>query len=131
MSASNVLERKVLNHFFGIKNEPPPTQVFVGLLTSDPTDEDIGLEVSGGNYERQPISFSPPEIILGKTQITNNAEVRFPVATANWGTVAYFGIYNAQSGGELYAHTPVGIPKQIENDDEAVYRPGMVIIKMD
>ena len=128
---SNVLERKVLNHFFGIKNEPPPSQVFVGLLTSDPTDEDIGLEVSGGNYSRRVVSFSPPEEISGETQITNATEVRFPVATENWGVVAYFGIYNAQSGGELYAHASVRIPKLIENDDEAVYRPGMIVIKMD
>ncbi|MCL2215763.1 MAG: hypothetical protein FWB91_01955 [Defluviitaleaceae bacterium] len=130
-SASNWLEVTALNHFF--RNIPtPPPQPFIGLLISDPTDENIGTEVSGGNYERQPGTFTAPiQTELGKAQIENDAEIIFPVASANWGNITHFGIFTAATGGELMVHGAVPVPREIMAGDEAVYREGSLAITFD
>lgn len=45
---STYLEQAILNEVLRGQNYLPPSNIHVGLFTSDPTDEDIGTEVSGG-----------------------------------------------------------------------------------
>ena len=70
---------------------------YLGLHTVVPTRNTAGMEVSGGGYARQGIAFSPPA--NGATSST--AAVQFPTATAYWGSVESFGVYDAASGGTL------------------------------
>ena len=131
MSASTILEGQILNHFFRNQPQTPAANLFVALYISDPTDDDIGTEISGGAYARQPITFTAPVQVSGKAQISNSAEIRFPVATSNWGTISHFGIRNAATDGILLAHAPVPIPKLIENGDEAKFNVGFLTVSMD
>jgi len=138
MNASNWLETAVLNHFFRSTATTAPARVYLALYISDPTDADIGTEVQGGGYVRQQITFSapvqadrPPPAQGTRAQIQNTAEVRFPVATANWGNISHFGIRTAATGGNLLAHAPVPTPRQIENGDEAVFRVDALAVTLD
>ena len=130
-NASNFLEKAVLNHFFRNTATPPPARVYLALYISDPTDADIGTEVQGGSYVRRQVTFSEPEQVEGRGQIQNNAEVRFPVATANWGNISHFGIRTAATGGELLAHAAIPIPRHIESGDEAVFRENALTVTLD
>lgn len=91
-----------------------PTNVRLALYTSDPTDADSGTEVSGGSYARQPVAFDAAA--SGATQ--NTAEIVFPVATANWGTITHIGLRDATSGGNLLAHAPLAASKAIDSGDQ-------------
>ena len=70
---------------------------YLGLHSVSPTRNTAGVEVSGGGYVRQGISFSPPD--NGVTSST--ATIQLPTATAYWGSVESFGVYDAESGGTL------------------------------
>lgn len=87
----------------------PPSAVYLALFTSDPTDAGVGTEVTGGVYARQQITFDAP--VNGTTQ--NSTDVLFPIATASWGTITHYGIYDASSGGNLLYHGPLNASKNI------------------
>lgn len=131
MNASNYLEEAVLNHFFRNGNVASPPQLFLALYISDPTDNDTGTEVAGGAYVRQPINFIAPVQTSGKATIQNESEIRYPVATADWGTVTHFGIRTAQTGGNLLACAAVPLPKLIENGDEAKFNAYALTVTID
>ncbi len=110
---SNYLENALVNATLRNTSYTSPATVYVALYTTDPTDADTGTEVSGNAYARQSVTFSAPS--NGAT--SNSAAVEFPQATGSWGTVAYIGLRDASSGGNLLYHTPLDASKTIATGD--------------
>lgn len=110
---SNYLETALINATLRNTSYTSPATVYVGLYTTDPTDANTGTEVSGGSYARTAVTFGAPS----NGSATNNAAVEFPQATASWGTVAYIGILDASSGGNLLYHTALDVSKTIDTGD--------------
>lgn len=94
---SNYLETALVNAVLRNTSYTSPTTVYVGLFTSDPTDAGSGTEVSGGSYTRKAMAFASPT--NGAT--SNSSAVEFDQATASWGTVTHFGLFDASSSGNL------------------------------
>ncbi|WP_211750242.1 hypothetical protein [Paenibacillus sp. Marseille-Q4541] len=97
---SKWLEMQVLNHTLRGTVYTPPTSLYIALFTTDPTDAGTGTEVSGAGYARQLITFSAAST-SGVTTSSNAADIFYPVATAAWGTVTHFGIFDAATAGHL------------------------------
>ena len=131
MNASKYLEDSIVNYFLRNQNVTRPAQHFLALYISNPTDENTGSEVAGGGYVRKPIQFNAPVMVNGKTTIANNAEIRFPVATANWGNISHWGVLDAVTGGNLLTHAPVTVPKLIDSGDEAKFNAETLTIDVD
>jgi hypothetical protein len=110
---SNYLENALINATLRNTAYTSPATVYVALYTTDPTDADTGTEVSGNGYARQSVTFSAPS--NGAT--SNSAAVEFPQATGSWGTVAYIGLRDASSGGNLLYHTALDASKTIATGD--------------
>ena len=110
---SNYLENALINATLRNTAYTSPTTVYVGLYTSDPTDANTGTEVSGGSYARTAVTFGAPS----NGASLNNAAVEFPQATASWGTVAYIGILDAATSGNLLYHTILDTAKTIDTGD--------------
>lgn len=110
---SNYLENALINATLRNTSYTSPAAVYVALFTSDPTDAGSGTEVSGGSYARQEASFGSPS----NGASTTTADIQFPQATGNWGTVSYFGIYDASSSGNLLYHGALTASKTIETGD--------------
>ena len=110
---SDYLELEFLDHFLGTAASTFVAQVYLALYTTDPTDADTGTEVSGGAYARQAIDFNAAA--AGST--SNSAQIDFPTATANWGTVSHFGIRDAATLGNLIIHGAWDTAKAINTDD--------------
>lgn len=109
---SNYLENALINAT--IRNTSyTSTTVYLGLYTSDPTDADTGTEVTGNGYARQEITFGAPSNGVS----TNSAAINFPQATGSWGTVAYVGIRDASTAGNLLFHTALDASKTIATGD--------------
>lgn len=110
---SNYLENALINGTIRGTSYTAPSTVYVGLYTSDPTDADTGTEVSGGSYARQSATFAAPS----NGSSASNADITFPQATANWGTVGWIGILDASTSGNLLYHTQLEASKNIETGD--------------
>ena len=110
---SNYLENALINATLRATAYTAPTTVYLGLYTSDPTDADTGSEITGGSYARQSITMGAPSNGVS----SNSAAIEFPQATADWGIVAYVGIRDALTGGNLLYHTPLNASKTIANGD--------------
>lgn len=110
---SNYLENALINGTIRGTSYTAPSTVYVGLYTSDPTDANTGTEVSGGSYARQSATFAAPS----NGSSASNADITFPQATANWGTVGWIGILDASTSGNLLYHTALDASKTIETGD--------------
>ncbi len=110
---SNYLEDALINVTLRATAYTAPTTVYLALYTSDPTDADTGTEVSGTSYARQSITFGAPS--NGAT--TNPAAIDFPQAGSSWGTIAYIGIRDASTAGNLLYHTALDASKTIATGD--------------
>jgi len=110
---SNYLENALINVTLRATSYTAPTTVYVALYTTDPTDADVGTEVTGGSYARTAVTFAAPS--NGVT--TNSADVTFPTCTLAWGTVTHIGIRDALTSGNLLYHTPLDASKTIDLGD--------------
>jgi hypothetical protein len=110
---SNYLEDALINGTLRATTYTAPTTVYVGLFTSDPTDAGSGTEVSGNAYARQSATFAAPSNGAAST----DADVQFPQATGNWGTVTHFGVFDALTTGNLMYHGALTASKTIETGD--------------
>ena len=110
---SNYLENALINGTLRGTTYTAPTTTYLALYTSDPTDADTGTEVSGGSYVRQPITMGAPSNGVS----TNSAAIEYPQCTADWGIVAYVGIRDALTSGNLLYHTALDTSKTIANGD--------------
>lgn len=110
---SNYLENALINATLRNTSYTSPATVYLALYTSDPTDADTGTEVTGNAYERQSITFGAPS----NGASTNTAAIEFPQATGSWGTVAYIGIRDASTAGNLLYHTALDASKAIATGD--------------
>lgn len=72
--------------------------LYLGLFLSLPDKTGAGgEEVTNASYQRQLITFDVPV----DSEMSNDAEVVFPLALDDWGEVVGYGLWDAQSGGQL------------------------------
>lgn len=96
---------------------PLTTSAYVSLHTADPGDTGA-TEVSGSAYARQgPVTFANAG--ANPTVASNSAIVTFPAATGSWGTVVYFGVWDAATAGNFRGSGAVATPKAVNNGDTA------------
>ena len=124
-SMSNYLENALLNAVLRGVAYTSPAKVYLALYTSDPTDADTGTEVSGGSYARQEVAFSAPT----DGSASNSAEIKFPVCTADWGTVTHVGVRDASPGGNLLYHAAADPAKPYDAADQFVMGAGTLTLQ--
>jgi hypothetical protein len=111
---SDYAENKLLDHLLGRTSFTMPATVRVALFTTATTDAGGGTEVTGGAYARQPLTIDAAS--GGATQ--NSAEIVFPVATANWGTISHVAIYDAATAGNSLMHGALAASRIINTGEQ-------------
>ena len=105
---------------------PLTTTCYVSLHTADPGDTGAS-EVTGGAYARQgPITFTSAG--SNPTVASNSAIVTYAAATGSWGTVAYFGVWTALTGGTFQGSGALATPKPVGNGDTARFLAGALTV---
>lgn len=131
-SKSDYLENQILDHVLGGGDYTRPATVYVALYTVAPTDAGGGTPVSGGSYARAAVTNNAtnwPAASGGSK--ANGTAISFPAATANWGTVVAFGIFDAASGGNLLYWGTLSASKAVNNGETASFAPGALVISED
>lgn len=140
-SMTDVFEKKVLDLIFrntGASATAPmgldATNLWIGLFTAAPTDSAAGTEVSGGAYARVAVArtgagFAAASGALATT--SNSGAITFPTASASWGTVVAFGIFDAASAGNLIYWGDLTASKAVGSGDTASFAGGALTITQD
>lgn len=132
MSKSDYLEGKVLDHLLGRTTYTAPATVYVALYTSAPTDSGGGTEVSGGSYARVAVTNNAtnwPAASSGTK--SNGTAIVFPEATADWGTVVAFGLFDAANGGNLLYWGELSQNQAVNSGSTASFAIGALTIRED
>lgn len=128
---SSYLEAKLIDHTTGKTSYTMPS-VWVGLYTAAPTDAGGGTEVSGGSYARKSTAGADWTAASGNpASASNAAAITFVTATASWGTVTHFGLFDAATAGNLLRWGVLGIAKVIGNGDIASFAIGALVVTED
>jgi len=124
---SDYLENKIIDHMLRNQAYTPPATVYLALYTTATSDAGGGTEVSGGAYARQAVSLS--EASGGHSE--NSADITFPTATADWGTVTHVALMDALTGGNMLMHTPLDASKTVNNGDTFKISAGDLDVTVD
>lgn len=123
---SNYLENALVNATLRGTAYTAPTTVYLALYRSDPTDANVGLEVTGGSYARVAATFAIPAD--GATSLS--AGVTFPQATVGWGIVTHVGVVDALTGGNLLYHTALTNSRDVLSGDSIGFLAGQIPITL-
>jgi len=119
MPASNYVKSGIIDFWLRNQLVSQPTLCYVALYATAPTGSDTGIEISGGGYARQPVTFSST-VIDGNYGVTQNTNIiNFPQLTANVGTATYIALRDAETGGNLIAYAQLPASLQLN----AGYQP--------
>ena len=133
-SFSDFLEAKVLDHVFGATSYTPPATLYFALFTSAPSDSGGGTEVTGGSYARVGVTNNttnfPNVSGTSPTSKSNGTVITFPTASANWGTVVAFGIFDASSSGNLIAWADLTANRTVNSGDTASFAVSALTITL-
>ena len=113
---SDYMENAIIN----LMRSTAFTQVaaYVALFTSTATGAELEAgtltnEVSGGAYARQLAGLSA----ASGGASSNAADITFPTATANWGTVAFVALMDAATAGNVLMYSALDANKVVNSGD--------------
>ena len=113
---STYLENAIINLMRNVAFTQIPA--YVALFKSPVTDAELEAgtltnEVSGGAYARQLAGLSAPS----DGTSSNAADITFPTATANWGTVTHVALMDAATLGNVLMFSILDASKVVNSGD--------------
>jgi hypothetical protein len=122
MPKSYYLDGNILNAVLRGIPYTSPVASYVALFTTSPTRAGGGVEVSGGSYARRPATWTAPSSGMS----SNASDLEFPVASALWGTVTSYGLYDASVGGNLLYFADLNAPRLVQINDQMKFPTGQL-----
>ena len=124
------------DRIWGKATYTPGTNFYVALFTTAPEpDASGGVEVSGGSYARVSTVEANwnTATLVATTYImrtTNAIEITFPPATASWGTVVSYGIFDAATAGNLLLGGNLTVAKLIDTGSTPAFLIDQLVINI-
>lgn len=128
---TDYLEPALLNHVFRATAFTSPTSIYVALHTADPGETGATGELVGNAYARVAVTFGAPAVDGTAHAVSNSATVTFPAATAAWGTVTHWSLWDASALGNCLWKGALTEARAINNTDEARFATGTLVVKLD
>ncbi len=106
---------RMLYKLLGATDFTPPGTWYAALFTAAPTDAGGGTEVTGGSYGRIAVTNNTTNFPLpsGSAEVDSGADINFGTASASWGTVVAFALFDASSGGHMGVWGLLSVPTLI------------------
>ena len=120
---SNYTQLKMLEHIVGKTPFTKPT-AYVALLTAEIT------EPSGMNYSRVATAGGDWNAAVNG-EIDNTNAIAFPEASGEWGTISYYALFDAASGGNMLVYDELDTPKAINSAEIIMFGAGDLKLQLD
>jgi hypothetical protein len=124
--------KAVLDHFLGRVSYAFPTNVYMGLSTSDPTElGSMAGELTETGYARIEISALMSDAVLASGQIANSAEITFGPAGEDWPEVTHGFIADSATigAGNMIYFGPAVTSRTVNSGDDFPIRVGQLTIQ--
>jgi len=128
MAKSNTAKQMVLNFLARNQSVTQPTQLYLALYFTNPTDADTGTEANYAGYQRQAVTFSAPQLSGGQAIIQNSAQIQFGVVPSAAGSIAYAGLKTAQDGGDLVYYGALSATYQLNQGVQPIVPIGSLTV---
>lgn len=122
MDFDTYLRDKLLNHAFRNTAYTQPATVYLALFT----DTGASVEVAGGGYARQAITFGAPVANV----IANTNLVDFGAAAGAWGTIQSIAIMDAAAAGNTMGKKELPEPRVINTGDTFTMPVGNITVNL-
>lgn len=119
---SAYLRTRIVKHALGVTSFTMPTNTYLALMTSDPTVNNTGVEVTGGSYARKLLDWGTES---GGVLPTDAATV-FPDLPST--TITHWAIYDALTVGNLLYFGQMEIPLSITSGQDLTFASGNIQI---
>lgn len=129
----DTLEQTILDHVLNDGTYTPPTNWFVALSTTTPTEAGGNFTEPVGNaYARVSTAAADWAAASGTAPATkaNANAIAFPTPSGSWGTVTHFGLFIASSGGTVQIWGALTASKTIGTGDPTSFAVGALIVKL-
>lgn len=114
----------LLDVLFGGQQSAPATY-YLGLLLAEPDEDDTGSTVSepsGGAYARVAVANSGSGFSAAAFGYKRNAgSLTFPTATADWGLLTHFALFDASAAGKFILWGRLTTARRIDNGQTASF----------
>lgn len=121
---SDYSEKLILDYLMTTGSATRPTNWYVALYTSAPSDSGGGTELSGSGYAREAVTFAAATSGAGTT--SNSGAVVFTADGGDWGSVTHMGIHDASSSGNLLWHGALAAAKTVLDGDSLEFAVGNI-----
>lgn len=131
-SATNYLELELLDHLVGNGSYTPPATLYLALATNATTpDVELGTftECTGTDYARKSFTSSDWNTASGGS-VTTSANLQFPTAGGDWGTITHVAIMDAATSGNALIIQALASSKVVETGDTFTVNAGQLTISM-
>ena len=128
MAKSNTSKQMVLNFLCRNQSVAQPTQLYLALYSTNPTDADVGAEANYDGYQRQAVAFGAPSLSGGAATIQNSGAITFGVVPSASGTIAYAGLRTAQTGGDLVYYGSLAATYQLNQGVQPIVPIGSLTV---
>ena len=128
---SDYVETTIMDWLFEATDITGHPTVSVSLHTADPADTGANELADTGAYARVTTAAGDWEGTVGARQ--NATEIAFTAATADWGTVTHFGLWDAAGvgSGSFLGGGSLTIPKSVYNGDQLKFTSGNLDFTLD
>ena len=134
---SDWAEPRVLDALFNGVALTGPNTMYIALYTATLSDSGGGTEVTGGAYARAAVrkngAASPTfdlAVVDGAGYLVDNTHtITFVTATANWGNVLAFGLWDHLTTGNLLMWGPLTATKTVNANDTFKFLAGALDLR--
>lgn len=129
---TNYLEAKLLDHVFSDPAYSPPSTLYVALSSTVPTEGGTNFTEPGAGYTRLATTSTDwaPAALGDPTTKTNVVVFQFPLSTGSWGTLQYFGIFDAAVAGNLLIADALTVPQTVAANSIVIFNTGELVIAL-
>jgi hypothetical protein len=118
----------VLNFLARNQSVSQPTQLYLGLFSTNPTDAGTGVEASYDGYQRQAVQFGAPQLSGGNAIIQNTGQLMFALVPTASGSVAYAALMTAQTGGNMAYYGPLAATYALNQGVQPIVPVGSLMV---
>lgn len=126
-------EQAMLNGVFNDPAYTPPATRYIALSTTTPADDGTNFTEPVGNaYARVATTAADWGAASGTAPAvkSNSVALTFPTATGSWGTITWFGIFDALTGGAPKWTGTLSVAKTVGVNDTPQFAIGQMVLEL-